>query len=79
MTVLNATAPKLTQSEWKKVASTLLGVDVRHPRSDEMPDPIRRFVSLTRRDRKPADQCRDALSQLGFNERQIAALGILSL
>jgi hypothetical protein len=78
MTVLNATAPKLTQSEWKKVASTLLGIDVRHPRG-EAPDPIRQFVSLTRRDRRPADQCREALSQPGFNERQIAALGILSL
>ena len=79
MTVLNATAPKLTQSEWKKVASTLLGIDIRHPLSGETPDPIRQFVSLTRRDRKPADQCRKALSQMGFNERQITALGILSL
>lgn len=79
MTVLNATAPKLTHSEWKKVASTLIGVDIRHPRPGEMPDPVRQFVSLTRRDRKPADQCRESLSQLGFNERQIAALGILSL
>jgi hypothetical protein len=79
MTVLEATTPKLTRSEWKKVASTLLGVDVRNPQAGDMPDPVRQFVSLTRRDRRPADQCRDALSQLGFNEREIAALGILSL
>ena len=79
MTVLNATAPKLTQSEWKKVASTLLGVDVGHRAAAEVPDPIRQFVSLTHRNRKPADQCREALHGLGFNERQIVALGLLSL
>ena len=77
MTVLTATAPKLTQSEWKQVASTLLGVDLRG--AGEAARPVRQFVSLTRRNRKPADQCRDALFKLGFNDRQIAALGLLSL
>jgi len=77
MTVLNAVAPKLSRTEWKQVASTLLGVDVAP--NGSAPDPVRQFVSLTRRHRKPADQCREALSGLGFNERQIAALGLLSL
>lgn len=77
MTVLNATAPKLSQSEWQHVASTLLGVDV--PSNGSVSDAVRQFVSLTRRNRKPADQYREALSGLGFNEREIAALGLLSL
>jgi hypothetical protein len=77
MTVLNAVAPKLSRTEWKQVASTLLGVDVLSRAST--PNPVQQYVSLTRRDRKPADQCRDALSELGFNDRQIAALGLLSL
>ncbi len=77
MTVLNTAAPKLTRSEWHKVASTLMGIDVGG--AGETPDPVRQFVSLTRRNRKPADQCREALSEIGFNDRQIAALGLLSL
>ena len=77
MTVLTATAPKLTQSEWKQVASTLLGVDLRG--AGEPARPVRQFMSMTRRNRKPADQYREALSELGYNDRQIAALGLLSL
>ena len=77
MSVLTAAAPKLTQSEWKQVASTLLGVDVHG--TGQAPDPMRQFMSLTRRIRTPADQYSQALSKLGFNDRQIAAVGLLSL
>lgn len=77
MTSLTATTPKLTRSEWKQVASTLLGVDVRG--AGQAPDPMRQFMSLTRRNGTPADQYSQALSELGFNDRQIAAVGLLSL
>lgn len=50
---MSTVAPKLTRTEWKQVASTVLGVDVPSTRAD--------------------------LSRFGFNERQIAALGLLSL
>lgn len=51
--MMNTVAPKLSRSEWKQIASTLIGVDVLSTRSGS--------------------------NSHAFNERQIAALGLLSL
>ncbi len=71
--------PRLSREEWHSVAAALRDSDAAGRSANPTLEAVRQFTSLTRRYRRPADQCRPELVRAGFNDREIDALALLSI